>query len=174
MPTAEVEAWEVACAEATSPDGTVDDDRRFEVYKAEYERRIAERRERLTRDTQAVFRAMDGWGRVESNDAWHAMVEQVATDLQTGGFLIDRLGSERYLDPELAAALLVLRRKLIEEYGAESAADVMLIDVAILSYYHTLRINGWIGNLQGQVESEFFGTDGLGVVVDGKRRSTWD
>ena len=102
------------------------------------------------------------------------MVEQAASDIESGGFLIDRLGAERYLDPELMAALLVLRRRLIDEYGAESAADIMLIDVAVLSYYHTLRINGWIGNLAGQIESEFFGTDGLSVDVDGKRRSTWD
>src|SRR5262249_6980618 len=38
----------------------------------------------------------------------------------------------------------------------------------------TLRVNGWIGNLATEVESELFGTDGLGVVVDGKRRSAWD
>ena len=72
------------------------------------------------------------------------------------------------------AALLVLRRRLVDEYGAESAADTMLIDVAVLAYYHTLRVNGWIGNLAGQVESEFFGTAGLDVVVEGKRRSPWD
>jgi hypothetical protein len=72
------------------------------------------------------------------------------------------------------AALLVVRRRLIDEYGAESAADLMLIDVAVLAYHHTLRINGWIGNLQGQIESEVFGTEGMRVVVDGKKRSTWD
>jgi hypothetical protein len=60
MPTAEVEAWDIACAEATGPDGTVDEDRRFAVYKAEYERRIAERQQTLMRDARAVFRAMDG------------------------------------------------------------------------------------------------------------------
>src|SRR5918992_3642601 len=102
------------------------------------------------------------------------MVEKAADDLETGCFLIDRLGAERYLDPELMAALLVLRRRLIDEYGAESAADLMLIDVAVLAYHHTLRVNGWIGNLAGQVESEVFGTEGLSVAVDGKRRSTWD
>ena len=48
--------------------------------------------------------------------------------------------------------------ELIDEYGAESAADIMLIDVAMIGYFQTLRINGWIGNLQGQVESEAFGT----------------
>lgn len=62
VPTAETEAWGIACTEATAEDGFVDETRRFEVYKAEYERRIAERRQKLTRDTWAVFRAMDGWG----------------------------------------------------------------------------------------------------------------
>jgi hypothetical protein len=174
MPTAELEAWEIATTEATGDDGTVDEDRRFAVYKAEYERRIGERRARLTRDTRAVFRAMDGWGRVESLEAWQETVRKAADDIETGQFLIDRLGAERHLDPELMAALLVLRRRLIDEYGAESAADLMLIDVAVLAYHHTLRVNGWIGNLAGQVESEFFGTEGMSVVVDGKQRSTWD
>jgi hypothetical protein len=68
----------------------------------------------------------------------------------------------------------VLRRRLIDEYGAASAADIMLIDVALLSYYHTIRINGWVGNLAADVESEFFGTQGLGVVVEGRRRSLYD
>src|SRR5688500_4668928 len=35
MPTAEVEAWEVASAEATDAEGAVDETRRFEVYRAE-------------------------------------------------------------------------------------------------------------------------------------------
>ena len=48
MPIAEHEAWEIATTEATGADGTVDEDRRFAVYKAEYERRIAERRAKLT------------------------------------------------------------------------------------------------------------------------------
>jgi hypothetical protein len=117
---------------------------------------------------------MDGWARVQTDEAWLATVEKAADDLETGGFLIDRLGAERYLDPEMMATLLVLRRRLIDEYGAESAADLMLIDVAMLSYYQTLRINGWIGNSATMLEGELFGTEGLSVVVDGKKRSTWD
>jgi hypothetical protein len=97
MPIAEQEAWEIACKEATDADGTVDEERRFAVYKAEYEQWIAERRNRLTRDTRAVFRAMDGWARVENEDAWHTMVDRAADDLETGNFLIDRLGAERYI-----------------------------------------------------------------------------
>jgi hypothetical protein len=138
----------------------VDEPRRFEVYKAEYERRISERRRKLTHDARAAFRAMDGWCRVKDADDWHEMVRKAADDLEDGGFLIDRLGAERYLDPELMATLLVLRRRLIDEFGGESGADLMLIDVAVLSYYHTIRIDGWIGNFACLVEHEFFGKDG--------------
>jgi hypothetical protein len=42
----------------------------------------------------------------------------------------------------------------------------MLIDVAVIAYYQTIRINGWVGNLEGRIESEFFGTESMSVAVD--------
>ncbi len=174
MPTAEGEAWEIACAEAKLADGTIDEQRRSEVFAAEYERRIAERKKRLLGDTRAVWRAMDGWARVGDEEQWRGMVAKADDDIETGQFLIDRLGADRHLDPEMMAALLVLRRRLIDEYGADGAAEIMLIDVAVISYYHTLRINGWIGNVSTRLEGEFFQSDGLGVVVEGQRKSAWD
>lgn len=174
MPRAEQEALEVARIAATGPDGVLDEKQYFDVFKAEYERRLAERHQRLMSDTRAVFRALDGWQHVKDADAWKETVRKAAEDLETSEFLIDRLGSERYLDPELMATLLVLRRRLIDEYGSESAADLMLIDVAVLSYYHTIRINGWIGNFASMLEAEFFGKEGLRVNVQGEHRSSWD
>ena len=56
-----------------------------------------------------------------------------------------------------------LRRRLIEEHGATTAAELMMIDVAVLSYYHTLRINGWIGDLAQWLEGEFFSKGSLTV-----------
>ncbi len=43
----------------------------------------------------------------------------------------------------------------------------MLIDSAVLAYYHQLRINGWIGDLAGWLEREFFGKDRLTANVAG-------
>jgi hypothetical protein len=68
------------------------------------------------------------------------------------------------VDPELIAALLVLRRKLIDEYGADSGADLMLIDMAMISYFHALRIGGWAGNFAILIEAEFFGKQGLSAT----------
>ena len=91
------------------------------------------------------------------------MVRKAADDLDDGGFLIDRLGAERHLDPAMMAMLLVLRRRLIDEHGATTAAELMMVDVAVLSYYHTLRINGWVGNLAQWLEGEFFSNGSLTI-----------
>src|SRR5919206_146125 len=102
---------------------------------------------------------VNGWGRIKDEADWLKMIETADDSLATGRFLIDRLGAERSLDPELMAALIVLRRRLITEYGVTGAADLLLIDSLLLAYYHQLRVNGWVGDLAWQIESEFFGTD---------------
>ena len=159
MPRAEEEARAAAAAAPRDAEGHVD----LDTYMAEYKRRLAERHERLLTEARAVFRAMDGWGMVRTQEAWQETVRKAAEDLEDGGFLLERLGAERYLDPQLMATLLVLRRRLIDEHGATTAAELMLLDLAVISYYHTLRVNGWIGNFAALLESEFFGQEGLGA-----------
>ena len=128
---------------------------------AEYQRGLAERHERLQHDARAVFRALDGWSGIGTLEEWQAAVRQADEDYGNGHFLIDRLGAERYLDPTLMAVLLAMRRRLIDEQGARGAAELMLIDAALLSYYHTIRINGWIGNFASILEAEFFQKESL-------------
>jgi hypothetical protein len=153
MPTAAQDA--IVAAKAADPDGFD-----WEVYQEVYKRGLAERQARLRSDARAAFRAMDGWAQVKDEAEWLAMVDQADEALATGRFLIDRLGAERNLDPELMAALIVLRRRLITEYRVTGAADVLLIDSLLLAYYHQLRITGWVGNLAWYLESEFFGSEG--------------
>src|SRR5438874_2024541 len=156
MPSAAKEAYDVVDA-ARDANGEVD----WALYQAEYERRLAERNERLMTDARAAYRAVDGWGTVKSREDWEQVVEQTRDEYDRGAFLIDRLGAERHLDPPLIAVLLRLRRGLIDEHGATTAAELMVIDFAVISFYHTLRINGWIGNFAALIEHEFFGKQGL-------------
>ncbi len=148
MPSAEREAGAIA----RSGGGGFD----WEKWQAEYERALAERHDALLHDARASFRAVDGWGTVRSKEDWEDTVERASEDYARGHFLIDRLGAERYLDPVLMAVLLSLRRRLIDEEGATTAADLMMVDCAVLSYYHLLRVNGWIGDLATWLEAEFF------------------
>jgi hypothetical protein len=158
MPRAE----EDAIAVAQRPDGSFDSD----AFMAEYKLRLAARHESLLRDSRAVFRAMDGWAGVKSREEWEQAVQNGDEEFERGHFLIDRLGAERHLDPTLMAVLIAIRRRLIEEHEATGAADLMLVDLAVIAFYHTLRINGWIGNFAWLIEDEFFQNKSLSAKFE--------
>lgn len=155
------EAVQIATAAATREDGTFDEDTYSRAWHEEYSRRLSERQDQLRREAKATYRSMEGWQRVESDEHWLELIATADLKLENGAFLTERLGGERFLDPELMAALLMLRRRLVDEHAPATAADLMLIDTAVLSYYHLLRVNGWVGNLAAMIESEFFGMAGL-------------
>jgi len=157
MPTVAQEALAVAQAAAEEAGGELD----WELYQREYEGRLAERHKQMLGDARASWRAMDGWGTVRSQEDWERTAQQARDDYERGAFLIEQLGAERHLDPPLMAVLIALRRRLIEEHDARTAAELMIIDSIVLSYYHLLRVNGWIGNLAIWLEHEFFDTQGL-------------
>jgi hypothetical protein len=142
--------------------------------QTEYEGILAERHERLRQDAAASWRAMAGWGNVKTEEEWQAVMVAADEDYDTGEFLLSRMGGDRYLDPPLMAVLLCLRRRLIEEHEATTAAELMMVDLAVLSYYHTLRINGWIGNFSHWFESEFFRKDSLSIKIHGKHKTSFD
>jgi hypothetical protein len=83
---------------------------------------------------------------------------------QSGRFLIERLGAERFLDPQLMATLWQLRQGLLEEYGTASPA-MMVIDLAVMTYYNALRIQGWICDLALVIERECFAEESLKVKL---------
>src|SRR5215217_6829979 len=117
MPSAESEAL----ATTTRDDGSVD----VAAYRAEYQRGLAERQGKLAREAQALLRAMDGWSGIEGAEDWERTVRQADAEPQNGTFLVERLGGQRYVDPPLMAALFVLRRQLIGEHGASTAAELL-------------------------------------------------
>src|SRR5437773_515809 len=69
----------------------------------ETKHREAERREQLRREAQAVYRTMEGWHRVEDPAAWVTTYQEAEHDYLSGRFLMERLGAERHLDPEMMA-----------------------------------------------------------------------
>jgi hypothetical protein len=107
-------------------------------------------------NARAVMRAMQGWDQVRSPEAWQAVCEKARGRYRGGEFLLERLGAERFLDPQLMAVLWQLRQGLIDGYGDHSPTATMLIDLAVINYYNALRIQGWIGDLALWIEHEYF------------------
>ena len=101
----------------------------------------------LKQDSRAILRAVKGRRGVSSEAHWEQIYDEARRDYASGRFLVEQLGAERFLEPRLMATLIHLRQDLVAEQKPASAADMMLIDLAVLSYYNALRIQGWIGNI---------------------------
>jgi hypothetical protein len=119
----------------------------------------------LRKHARAMVRAFEGWGQIHSVEEWQAACDDAAKRYQSGRFLLERLGAERFLDPQLMATLWQLRQGLLDEYGTDSPAMTMVIDLAVMTYYNALRVQGWIGDLALSVESELFGEEALKVKL---------
>ena len=125
------------------------------------------RYQQLQHDARAVYRAVEGWHRVDSPEDWERTCQEAREGYRSGRFLIERLGAERYLDPELMAVLWGLRQGLRAE-GTGTAAEAMLVDLTVIAYHRALRLQGWAGNLEGLVEAEFFGEAGPSARFAGR------
>ena len=115
----------------------------------------------LKEDAQALYRAARGRRGVHTEDQCEAICERAQKDYASGRFLIEWLGAERYLDPEMMATLMRLRQLLLRDVNKADAARMMCADLAVLAFYNSLRIQGWVGNLSLVIERELFGQNSL-------------
>ena len=89
---------------------------------------------------------------LQAQEDWERACELVENNYHSGQFLIDRLGANRYLEPNISMTLLVMRQKMIEDMQIESAAEFMLMDSALMAYYNTIHMQTMLGDLVIQVE----------------------
>jgi hypothetical protein len=126
----------------------------------------------LRRDARANFRAMEGSLSIRSEEDWLKVAEQSRAQYESGGFLLDRMGAERFLDPKLIATLMELRQRIMVEWGITTAAETMLLDLALVHYYNALRVQGWIGDLALHTERQFFGSGAFAAEYRDLSRGT--
>jgi hypothetical protein len=59
--------------------------------------------QRLRWLARATHRAMAGSRRVQSEEDWGKLLAEAHQEYDSGAFVLERLGAERYLDPKLMA-----------------------------------------------------------------------
>jgi hypothetical protein len=115
---------------------------------------------RLRDEADSVWGALEGRMGIDRPQDWRRTCARAADDYERGRFLIERLGAERVMDPLTTATIWRLRQKMIADHGATTAAETMLIDLAVVNYFTALKIQALIGNAVVTTEHEFFGDDG--------------
>ena len=96
------------------------------------------------------------WAGIKSQEEWDKFKQEALEGYVRGSFFMERIGRYREVDPTLAATLLNIRQAWIEEYDVKTVPEFILLDMALVSYYHYLRINTEIGDLEGSIEWDYF------------------
>jgi hypothetical protein len=141
-----------------------DPDPAAEAHETRVTAELNAQHQELRDKAQALLAAVKGQRGIRREDDWQAIFKKAKLDQETGSFIIKRLGAERFLEPELMAALAQLRRELVAGIEQPSAADRMMADSAVSAYYNMLRVQGWIGSLCLTVERELFGQAPLSEI----------
>jgi hypothetical protein len=139
-----------------------------EAHAQEHERKVRGELNTLFRqlklDAQAIYGLSCGAPGARTPEQFAALLEKAGDELGNGRFLVRKLGAERYLDVETVAVLITLRQNLIAEVDHAGAAEIMMIDAAVVGYFNMMRAQGWIGNLSLVVERELFGQAPLNEI----------
>src|SRR6185369_8723044 len=80
----------------------------------------------LREQAQALIATVKGRRGLQSEEQWQAVFQKAKIDYDNGRFLLQQLGSERYLEPQLMATLAQLRRELLIGKDNPTAADKMV------------------------------------------------
>jgi DNA-binding winged helix-turn-helix (wHTH) protein len=81
-----------------------------------------------------------------------------ATSIYIDSFLLSKLGAAGKIDEDMAAILLDLRSRLIDEY-TDGTAPMLLIEQVVAAYQAFVRVAGWVAGLSATVERELFDVD---------------
>ena len=120
--------------------------------------------QKLKDEARAIYGLVNGRRGVRRAEDWAKMLEKAGDEIGNGRFIVRCLGAERFLDCETVAVLLSFRQNLIGDLKSASAANIMRIDTAVISYYNFIRVQGWIGNLSLVFEREVFGQEPLNEI----------
>jgi hypothetical protein len=150
-----------SAAETAAPPSPTAAEQAIEAQWREHQEHWNRTYQKLLQDARVSTRAMSLSPQLDSPEAWEETVAKSAEDYRSGKALIDQLAAEGLLDPPTAGMLLAIRRGLIEETQAQTASQMVLIDLAVIDYANAMRIQTTINNMALIIERELFGQQSL-------------
>lgn len=115
------------------------------------ERSVSEKKQGSLRYRGNMF-----WAGITSQEDFDEKCREAVTDYRSGNFFMERIGRYREVDVPLTMVALDLREQWIQEYDIKTAPELMLLDMALVSYFHFLRLNEAINNIMAGIEWEMF------------------
>ncbi len=99
------------------------EDREAEAFEQKQLERMQAQHQALVERSRALFATVKGLPGVRDLDKWEELVRKADEAYKNGSFLMERMGANRYLDPELVAVLGNLREAVLSDISNPTAAD---------------------------------------------------
>ena len=134
-----------------------------------YEKRAAEVKKRSIQEKKQgslIYRGSMFWADITSQEDFDKKCREAVEDYRSGNFFLERIGRYREIDVPLTTVLINLRAQWIQEYEIQTAPEFMLLDMAITSYYHFLRLNEAVNNIMANLEWDYFAQDVPTILRD--------
>ena len=84
------------------------------------------------------------------------ILDEVVEQYLNGRFFLREIGLFYEVNPHLAMTVFQLRQVWIEQYNLKTVPELMLLDQAMLAYFHMLRTNKEIAKLFSLLEDVMF------------------
>lgn len=136
------------------------------------DKRIAEIKQRSIQEKkqgELQYRSVLSWVDITNQEELDNACRNAAEEYRNGNFFMERIGRYQAVDFPLVATLLNLRNQWIEEYEIKTAPEFILLDMALVSYWHFLRLNEAVGNIMASIEWDVFALDAPSFEV----RDVW-
>ncbi|MDP3697157.1 MAG: hypothetical protein Q8R55_03950 [Candidatus Taylorbacteria bacterium] len=115
------------------------------------------------------YRSILSWVDITNQKELDNACHDAAEEYRNGNFFVERIGRYHAVDFPLVATLLNLRNRWIEEYEIKTAPEFILLDMALASYWHFIRLNEAVGNIMASIEWDVFALDAPAFEV----RDVW-
>jgi hypothetical protein len=99
------------------------------------------------------------WSGIDSQEEFDKKRKETAENYCNGNFFLERIGRLRSVDDSLTLTVLFLRKQWIREYEVETIPEFILLDMAMVSYFHFIRLNEDVNNALANIEWQMFALD---------------
>ena len=87
------------------------------------------------------------------------LMESSINDYVSEKFFLHNIGLWLEVTPNLAMTVFVLRREGIQQYEITNVHEMLLLDMALLGYFHAVRMNKQSGDCESLIDSELSAFD---------------
>lgn len=105
------------------------------------------------------------WSGVESHEEMEKLCQEALRDYKHGDFFLERMGRYRAVDVKLSLTLNFLRQQWIAEYEVKTVPEFILLDMALTSFFHFLRLNEAVNNIMANIEWQMFELDAPNFLI---------